>query len=203
MGVGPSDCSPTRLSLGVVPPRFLGLAKPETHQLLRLRHYPQHRPLIRVLVAREQCGRVSFHPPTSGHSTRHTTGCRRPASVRAVSCWVGDNPAWARSACPRYSSGMGPFSESDHPVDQRPDLQTRPLCRTSRPNPSRPLPEIQGRLPLPFHPLRRAPPPPVVPTGSSGPSWKGLNTMDSLVLSTIAFSSSCSGCGTPNLSNEC
>jgi hypothetical protein len=108
MGVGPSDCSPTCLSLAVVPPRFLGLAKPETHQLLRLRHYPQHRPLIRVLVAREQCGRVSFHPPTSGHSTRHTTGCRRPASVRAVSCWLATTPHGRGRPVPATQTGWDP-----------------------------------------------------------------------------------------------
>src|SRR5215213_7334556 len=36
-----------------------------------------------------------------------------------------------------------------------------------------------------------------------GPSCSGATTIASRVLSTIAFSSSCSGCGTPNLSRVC
>jgi hypothetical protein len=62
---------------------------------------------------------------------------------------------------------------------------------------------VDRKMPAPVHPLRRAPPPPVAPSGSPGPSWKGLTTIDSFVLSTIAFNSSCSGCGTPNLSSDC
>ena len=85
VGVGPSDCSPTCLSLTVVSTTFLGLSQAETHRFLRLRHYLQHRLLIQVLVAREQCGRVSFHPLTSPLNEAHH---RLPPAGFAASSFV-------------------------------------------------------------------------------------------------------------------